>query len=579
MRSALLTLFVLLTAGATAHAQAPGGPIPEEPGADSPEFIGSAATPRPVYMPSVPRHPSMAPNGRSNIHADAFMTDTNVFAGPLGRETETASTFQSSDCASVTFDSKGRIVTICVGIQRPRLKLFDPRTLEELATMDLPPRDLTGVARLFTDFSGGGYFYLDSQDRAIVPTNDRHLYVVSHATGQFVIEKDYDLTSAVDSDDKMISVLPDWNGLIWFASTDGVVGTVEPETGRIKSTDLGEDNQNSFTVGDRGEVYIVTTKALYRMFAGADGTPQTGWRKEYENTGELKPGQASAGSGTTPTLMGRWVAITDNADPMNVVVYRRSDGGQICRRSVFEKGASATDNSLIGAGNSIVVENNYGYEGPQSTLQGARTTPGVERIDIDRDGTGCRTVWKSDETSPTVVPKLSLPNGLVYVYTQGEAGDNDDPWYLTALDFWTGKTVWKRLVGHGFGFNNNYAPVTIGPDGTAYVGVLGGLTLVRDRKAPSQTAPTTPRLRVTVRPRSIRARRRTILRFRVTAHSGGIVAPVRDAHVRVGKRAGTTGRAGRTKVRVLAGRRTKRYAVRVTKSGYRTGHAKVKVRR
>ena len=24
-------------------------------------------------------------------------------------------------------------------------------------------------------------------------------------------------------------------------------------------------------------------------------------------------------------------------------------------------------------------------------------------------------------------------------------------------------------------FNNNYAPVTIAPDGTAYVGVLGGL--------------------------------------------------------------------------------------------------------
>ena len=32
-------------------------------------------------------------------------------------------------------DSKGRIVTICVGIQRPRMKLFDPRTLEELRTL------------------------------------------------------------------------------------------------------------------------------------------------------------------------------------------------------------------------------------------------------------------------------------------------------------------------------------------------------------------------------------------------------------------------------------------------------------
>ncbi len=30
------------------------------------------------------------------------------------------------------------------------------------------------------------------------------------------------------------------------------------------------------------------------------------------------------------------------------------------------------------------------------------------------------------------------------------------------------------------GWVNNYAPVTIRPDGTAYVGVLGGLTLFRD---------------------------------------------------------------------------------------------------
>src|SRR5262249_55244079 len=33
---------------------------------------------------------------------------------------------------------------------------------------------------------------------------------------------------------------------------------------------------------------------------------------------------------------------------------------------------------------------------------------------------------------------------------------------------------------------NNYAPVTIGPDGTAYVGVLGGLVAVRDGTPPPQ---------------------------------------------------------------------------------------------
>jgi hypothetical protein len=51
---------------------------------------------------------------------------------------------------------------------------------------------------------------------------------------------------------------------------------------------------------------------------------------------------------------------------------------------------------------------------------------------------------------------------------------------VTALDFDTGRVVYHRLAGTGFGFNNNYAPVTISPNGTAYVGVLGGLTRFRD---------------------------------------------------------------------------------------------------
>ena len=38
---------------------------------------------------------------------------------------------------------------------------------------------------------------------------------------------------------------------------------------------------------------------------------------------------------------------------------------------MFGRGASSTDNSLIGTGRSIVVENNYGYTGPTATLNGA----------------------------------------------------------------------------------------------------------------------------------------------------------------------------------------------------------------
>jgi hypothetical protein len=103
-------------------------------------------------------------------------------------------------------------------------------------------------------------------------------------------------------------------------------------------------------------------------------------------------------------------------------------------------------------------------------------------VDVDAQG-HCHKVWHSDEIAPSVVPKLSLANGLVYTYTK-PGGERSDPWYLTALDFRTGKTIFKYRAGSGLGFNNNYAPVTIGPDGTAYVGVLGGLVAMRDAKPP-----------------------------------------------------------------------------------------------
>jgi hypothetical protein len=278
----------------------------------------------------------------------------------------------------------------------------------------------------------------------------------------------------------------------------------------------GEGISNSFAVDEAGGVYIVSDKALYRFDAAPNGAPKVSWRVLYPNSGIHKPGQSDAGSGTTPTLMGkRWVAITDNADPMDVVVYRRAiklrgrrhhrkharsarrrgkrkrkaKARLVCSAPVFAKGAGSTDNSLIGTTRSLVVENNYGYTISASDLSGGTSTPGLTRIDVvkkkakkgrhgkrkKRKRFRCRTVWTSEERAPSVVPKLSLDNGIVYTYTHPQRSDGIDAWYLTALDFRSGRTTYRRLAGTGFGFNNNYAPVTLGPDGTAYVGVLGGV--------------------------------------------------------------------------------------------------------
>jgi hypothetical protein len=491
------TLAVVLVAAA---GPAQASPIPDGPALGSPpDFVGSPWTPRPVPIadaPPPPRHPRMAPNDRSNIHDDAYQSDTSDGPGPLGRNMRVTSTSYFADCASVTFDTRGRIITICVGISTITLRLLEPGTLQEISSFTLPGRN-TPLAQTFTDFSGGGYFYLDHRDRAVLPTTDGRLLVIGlDGNDRFRIERQVSLTGVLPEGDKILSVLPDWTGRLWFATKGGIVGTVN-DADKVQALATGEGNGNSFAVDERGGVFIVTNTALYRFDAGASDEPEITWREPYDNIGVTKPGQTQPGSGTTPTLMaGGLVAITDNADPMKVIVYKRAkvvEGSRlVCSQPVFPAGKGSTDNSLIGTAKSLVVENNYGYTGPTSLFGGA-TEPGVARIDLGAAG-GCHIAWMSNERSPTLVPKLSLENGLVYVYTKDPDPTLGDPFYLTALDFRTGRTIFKRRSGNGLGYNNNYAPVTLGADGTAYVGTLGGLVALRDGSAtPRVTRPGAPR--------------------------------------------------------------------------------------
>jgi hypothetical protein len=529
----LLVAAALLAAPAGAGAQIPGLPTQPILGPNLSPVDGSSggqATPAPVGgVTPPPRNPFMAPNGRSNIHDDAYMTDTYSIGGPLGHNVQVSSAFFLRECGSIAFDSAGRLVTVCVGVDRPVLAMLDPQTLNVLAAMPLPLRNLGGSLNIFSDFSGGGYFYLDNENRAVLPTTDHHVLVVSEtappAAPAFAVDRDYDHSSAVPQGDAIESVLPDWNGRLWFISRNGLVGTIDRGSGAVSSLSLGEGISNSFSVDDSGGVFVVSDRALYRFDAGPQGEPTVSWREVYPNSGVHKPGQSDAGSGTTPTLMGtRWVAITDNADPLDVVVYRRarasSAGREVCRQPVFAAGGGDTDQSLIGTDDAMVVENNYGYSGPAATELGGTTSPGLARVDLTfahtkakkkakhrkrhrkphrarsakkhrkhskkkkkpakQQVSGCRLVWTSNERAPSVVPKLSLTNGLVYTYTKPPRTDGADPWYFTALDFRSGATVYKRLSGVGLGFNNNYAPVTLGPDGAAYVGVLGGVTRFSD---------------------------------------------------------------------------------------------------
>lgn len=490
MKRAVAALAVAaLAVPALARAGVPALPIPDQPGQTRPAaFEGEPAVARPVRHFEVPQHPFMAANGTSNIHNDAYMTDTYTWPGPLGEEIGVTSTWLGiEECASIAFDRAGRIVGLCGTIDGARLRLLDATTLETLVALPLPPRSVRPGTTPLNDFCAAGYFYLDHRDRAVLSTNTNQVWVVSLGEPPALeVVRVHDLNRHVVVPDCLASVLPDWSGRLWFLSKGGVIGTIDPATGSTASITLnGEAVANSFAVDETGGVFVVTDHALYRLDADAAGAPSVTWREPYDRGTRTKPGMLSQGSGTSPTLIGRGlVAIADNAEHMNVLVYRRARAARgdrfVCGTPVFEPGASATENSLIAVGRSLIVENNYGYANPTTTSGGATTSPGIARVDVDPDARACTTVWTSDEVAPTTVPKASAATGLVYVYGKPARADGVDAWYFTALDLRTGETAFRRLTGVGYLYNNHYAPVSIGPDGAAYVGALGGLIRIAD---------------------------------------------------------------------------------------------------
>ena len=74
---------------------------------------------------------------------------------------------------------------------------------------------------------------------------------------------------------------------------------------------------------------------------------------------------------------------------------------------------------------------------------------------------------------------MSTKTGLIYTYQQPVDPTNQG-YFWTAIDFRTGETAWTKYAGSGLVFNNNYAGLALGPDGTAYLGVIGGIITLRD---------------------------------------------------------------------------------------------------
>ena len=447
-------------------------------------------------------NPYMASGGAGAMHGDAYASDATPMPGPgagavsvingptLSGPTDPYANLANRPCGTILIGSDGLVVAFCFGTgSGGNLVLYDPETLVPLARTATPPTGQLGI-----------YMYLDEQDRAVIGGGDRHIRRISHGYDgtqwAFTVEDDWDVSAHIPNVnpctrpstdptcDYIVSVGPDWDGNIWFSSAKGVVGVLDPDTGDVQSLTIGggETVANGMANSQEG-VAIVTTHALYLFDTGDSGAPEMLWREEYDRGTSVKPGQLTQGSGSTPTFFGpdgdKYLAIVDNADVQeNLLVYKvhHTDPDLICTTPLFFPGASATEASPVGIGQSVIVTNTYGYATFSNSPSTDTNVGGLQRVDVN--GNGCDIVW-TNPIQLTAMVKMSVADGNLYTVARTVTRASGTPaWSYdwTVIDAESGETLSQTYIGSAFTNDAFFLAGNIDPfTGDFYQGTVGGI--------------------------------------------------------------------------------------------------------
>lgn len=412
------------------------------------------------FGPLGPPNPFMAPNGIASMHNDAGSADAGPLPGPGARLVPIFAFPLLAACPTITQGTDGLVLALCTTItaQSPVLHLLNPDgvlpQIIPLASMDIAKGGLLG----------GVYAYVDNNNQMVLVDGTNHLLRIAHSKDErgrwhLSVTESTDLSTAIAPGDSSVGVVPDYQGNVWFATANGVVG-VAKAGGGVASMQLpaGEQVANSISASPQNRVAVATTHALYEIILGGGGTPQQLWRQAYDRGSARKPGQLSWGTGSTPTYFGptgaEYLTIVDNAEPqVHALVYQAGSGAPICQQTVLTLGGPGSENSPIGVGNSMFIASTYGYPYPQVPANAGPAVPatapfvgGMTRVDIDSPGPGCHTVWESKVRS-AALPHLSTGDGLIYTITRVGLDQTTpaDLFAYSVIDPNTGNLIYQQL--------------------------------------------------------------------------------------------------------------------------------------
>lgn len=268
-----------------------------------------------------------------------------------------------------------------------------------------------------------------------------------------------------------------YDGNIAFASSDGLLGIIDPEDFSLKATYRiplirGEKAyHNDYAADENGNIFISTTEKM--LSVQWNGKQMVKKWEVYMDFG----GNRFQGIGTTPTLLGsgsddKLVCVVDSQKPARMLTFWRVEipddwkgleGFDDRVAAITElpgsrpagKLMAAVENSPTAFGYGIVCAQYNGFLG-----QSCDTKKGVYKLEWNPVTDTMELMWHRDDINLNNVPVYSTATNTVY----GSGKESDCNYYYYSLDWDTGRTVAKNKLGNDKRFDDPGDANIIGPD-------------------------------------------------------------------------------------------------------------------
>ncbi len=319
--------------------------------------------------------------------------------------------------------------------------------------------------------------------------------------------------------DRIVGMVLTYDGMLAFSTNYGLVGVIDRNLENAQYVQLGQDEWvfNNISADENGGIYVVSHKKMYRVqWTGSELTldeAEGAWSAEYE-AGEISDSdldvQSSAGSGSTPSLMGtgeqdRFVVITDGSEVMNIVLFWRDEipadwvqlPGTKDRRIAAQvpitfgdpdRVKTFSDQSVLVRGyGAFVVDNELQkYTSNLSFTKNAianillsgepdRQPYGCEKFEWNPDTRKLISIWVNQEISlPNAIPTMSSATNMIY-----SIGARNGVWTLEVLNWDTGASEFHYKIDNRSRHNSAFAACQVGPEGDIYYGTFLGMIRIK----------------------------------------------------------------------------------------------------